>query len=438
MKRRTWAACVSLSTLTCLALGCGQDANDEGLPSESISSQALDAEAVAVPEAAAACTVSVSTPKELMVNALSIVEDPVRTRWTGSLTDAKDGAWQFGRLMTNMAGPNNASTFVRNWLAKWETARTVNGDLVPARLAMTTFVNSWPKKPDGSLDLTRAPLRLLAIVNRLDLRKPGNAGEGRFVFGVLDSAGNATSFTVILEYKMPAADAAAVRQWATDWHALGALTAGTAAYSDALQAITDRFAGKGVVPANVNGSSISQVRTNEILLNSPWELRQFTLGTTGQLRESPVTLTPNDQSNATPRLATFINTNAAAIKAQTHTVPLSFQGTPFLGGASSNLLQFWDAPGITDNQARSMFSLNTCNGCHGAETGLFFLQINPRGVGQVAGLSSFLTGIGSSVTDPKGTTRSFNDLARRNVDLKKVLCAAPGAPLGGTTGSRVH
>ena len=177
-----------------------------------------------------------------MGNALSVVEDPVRTRWTGSLTNAQDGAWPFGRLMTNMAGPNNASAFVRNRLGKWETARTVNGDLIPARPAMTTLISNWPNNADGSLDLTRAPLRLLALVNRLDLSKMGNAGEVRFVFGVLDSTGNATSFTVT------------------------------------------RFAGKGVVPANINGSSISQVRTNEIALDSPWALRQFTLGSAGRTR----------------------------------------------------------------------------------------------------------------------------------------------------------
>jgi hypothetical protein len=55
--------------------------------------------------AAATCPVAVG--RELMITAVSVVEDPVRTKWTGSLANKNDGAWQFGRLMTAMAGTKN-------------------------------------------------------------------------------------------------------------------------------------------------------------------------------------------------------------------------------------------------------------------------------------------------------------------------------------------
>ena len=69
----------------------------------------------------------------------------------------------------------------------------------------SVVTDAWPKTADGHIDLTRAPLRLLAIVNRMDLRdlSKGSAGEGRFVFGVLDGNGNPLEFTLILEYRLP-------------------------------------------------------------------------------------------------------------------------------------------------------------------------------------------------------------------------------------------
>ena len=74
-----------------------------------------------------------------------------------------------------------------------------------------------------------------------------------------------------------------------------------------------------------------------------------------------------------------------------------------------------------------LFSLNTCNGCHGAETDTSFLHVFPRSLGQEASLSGFLTGI--TVDDPiDGTVRTFDDLGRRNADLAGLLCPVEVVP----------
>jgi len=100
-----------------------------------------------------------------------------------------------------------------------------------------------------------------------------------------------------------------------------------------------------------------------------------------------------------------------------------------------------------DNNARHIISINTGTGCHGGEgktsvgnlihdpvsvTHNPFLQIAPQATGVKATLSAFLTGDPSQpdglfmVTDPSGrpagapTIWSFNDLARRNVDLQEL------------------
>ena len=377
----------------------------------------------------------VRTSRELMIKGLSVVEDPVRTTPGDPASDPRAGVWTFGRLMENMAPtPGAAPDMVEQLFNSWLTSRTVNGFTVPARPSLQSQVlAAWPRTPDGKLDLARSPLRLLTIVNRIDVRDlaHGHAGEGRFVFGVLDPQGNPLAFTVILEYHLPAATQADVLGWANDWHALGNLPFPSEQYNAALQAVTTRFSGRNAAPGQVNGSALSQLRTNEIALSSPWELREFTLApTTGFLQESTVKLTPDPSFDGTPTLAAFINANESAILAEQHTVPDTFQGSPFLGGASLNNLNAWTAPGIDNNEARHHFSLNTCNGCHSAaETGTFFLHVNPRFPGNEAQLSGFLTG--TTVSDPVTfEPRTFNDLVRRRDDLTQLVCTPAPAPNG--------
>ncbi|XXX78961.1 LamG domain-containing protein [Sorangium sp. So ce134] len=363
--------------------------------------------------------------KELLIRDVAVVEDPVRT--TG------DGVWTFKHLMEAMAPtPSQAPAMVEQVFQSWLADRTINGHVVPARPQIGPLVlDSWPRV-DGALDLSRAPLRLLAIVNRLDVRNlaDGKAGEGRFVFGVTDSSGAPLQFTMILEYRLPATTEAEVLDWASHWHELHALALGSPAYNAKLAEITERFAGRDAEPGRVNGSALAQLRTNEIALAGPWELREFTLSpATGLLQPDTVKLTPDVSFMGQSIVADFINQNEASILTETHSVPDVFQGLNFLGGSSINDFPRppWNAPGIANNEARHKFSLNTCNGCHGTEAQTVFLHITPRFAGFPADISAFLEG--TDVLDPVDgvTVRHLDDLARRANDLSQLLCAVPGA-----------
>jgi hypothetical protein len=405
---------------------------------------AENADPPAIDPTAVSCPASIDVEKELMIRNLSVVEDPIRTHWTGSLTDPADGAWTFGRLMTNMAGSRDPEAFIRHWLALWATPQVVvNGFGVAARPSIQAVLDIWPKTVDGKgkLDLTRAPLRLLAIVNRMDLRSlaDGNAGEGRFVFGVLGPAGTEIPFTISLDYELPATSQSDVDQWARLWYGLGDKQ--PAEYNAALQEITDKFAGRNARPSAPNGSALGQLRTNERAIGSPWELREFHIdAATGQLEEAPVAQTPEFTLNGTHTVADFINANETAILARTHVVPLTFEGAPFLGAAAPNpdMFNFWSASGVKSNEARHLFSLATCNGCHSGETESGLQHVNPRAAGRVAELSGFLRG--TTVHDPVdfSTTRTFNDLARRANDLSGLLCSTVPAQLTPINTARVH
>ena len=375
----------------------------------------------------------VFTGRELMITDLSVVEDPIRTTWNGPLTDPRTGAWTFATLMQNLAPtPADAPALVQQLVNTWLTDQHVGGFTVPARPSIQQLViDPWPTLADGSLDLTKAPLRLSAIVNRLDVRNldQGKAGEGRFVFAFLDQFGNPLQFTLIVEYALPATTDADVLTWANRWHALSSNPFPSETYNAALQALTTQFTGAGVSPGQPNGSALAQLRTNEIALSFQWELREFHLSpTTGFLQEAGVALTPDLSLDGAPAVADFVNQNQASILTQIFTVPPTFEGQPFQGGSSINPIAFWQAPGIVDNDARQLFSLNTCNGCHGPETGTNFLHIAPRFQGQPSQLSGFLTGI--TLPDPvSGVPRTFGDLAARRADLTSLVCSPPpGSP----------
>lgn len=376
-------------------------------------------------DAAAACGVALSTingGRELVIRATTIVDDPVRTQWDGNPTAADSGVWHFGRLMTHMAGDRDPSDFVESWLELWVTNRMVNGQTIPSRAAMQDLVlDEWPRLGNGKLDLTQAPMRLLAIVNRVDLASTNDAGEGRFVFGVLGPDGSALPFTVILEYDLPLS-AMSLQEWTNAWHELSAFAPGSSDYKTRLQALTMAFAGPDVLPSRPNGSAISQVRSNEIALDAPWELREFKLDTDGNLRQRTVALTPKGSIDGTNQLGRYVNANEAQILGGTHTVPFTFEDVSFRGGGIENQIDFWSAPNIANPTARHLFSLGTCNGCHGAETGTFFLHINPREPGQVAALSGFMTGIDVVDPDDGSTTRTFGDISRRRKRVRDILC----------------
>jgi hypothetical protein len=422
--------------------------------------------------------------KSLVITNLKVVENWDRTfnPCTGAGTPM--GRWTFGYLMTQMANQPvtgiHPSTFVRNWLNKWMNNQTVNGWTVAQRQKIQTLViDPWVAASGGPhrpLNLAIAPFKLLAIVNRVDMRSAGrgygggSAGEGRFVFGVIDRTGTGgidpypgtgsrncreTQFTVIAEYGIDRRGCA-IRDWGRQWYNLKFHALGSPSYNAALQAITDQFTVANAAPHKPNGSALNQLRTNEVelqlgVVNPPvWELREFKIGgeppvNPGQLEEVTVKLTPDLSRNRTALLTDYVNLNTPTILTQTHVVPLIFNGQLFLGGSSLaprnpglpvDVNTHWNNgrwPVITNREARHLFSLNTCNACHTGETNTVFTHIKPAPFGTEAGLSGFMNGITPvtgvvpfRVDDPAdgAPSRKFNEFRRRRIDLD-ILVHSP-------------
>jgi hypothetical protein len=386
----------------------------------------------------------VKTSRELMIRHPGVVDDPSRTSFDGPPDDLRTGAWTFGRLMERAApSPAQAAELVERLFNSWHSEQMINSFVVaPRELVKPVFVDDWPRTSDGRLDIQRAPLRLLAITNRFDLRdlEAGHAGQASFIFGLTAFGMPMESFNFILDYAVPTSTDAGLAEWARAWHALSSYPFPSEEYNAALQAITDRFTARGAAPGRQNGSALIALRTNEHGMSETfdflWQLREFRLGASGFLEPTTTERTPADHFNGSQTLADFVNANEAAIIAERHVVPASFQGAPFLGGASHSTI--WSAPNMND-LARHKFSVNTCNGCHSFETQTPFQHVSNREVGEEAQLSQFLTGFDLREPLQPGQPAHMDDLLRRNVDLKAIVCSPepPAATLRKGI-SRVH
>lgn len=409
----------------------------------------------------------VDPAKSLVITNVKVVEDPKRTFNPCTNTGTPMGAWTFGRLMTEMANQPltgiQPSVFVRKWLDKWMADQTTaNGWTAAKRQQIKQLViDPWEAASGGPgmpLNLSKAPFRLLAIVNRVDLRGAssayggGNAGEGRFVFGVMDmrptggidpytgqptTACTETQFTVIIEYGIDRSGCFAIQNWGLQWYNLKFHVLGSASYNAALQAITDQFTKANAAPKKPNGSALNQLRTNEIALRNPppdqfWQLREFRLPKgNGHLFEANAKQTPHETLRNTDLTANYVNANTVAILNGTYVVPDFWLGQKFLtnasdvpGGPPPPATVFWNngpTVAIISRPARHEFSLGTCSSCHHSETSTAFTHIKPAPFGTPAGLSGFMTGIW--VQDPADGApwRNFNEFKRRAIDLDKLV-----------------
>ena len=399
-------------------------------------------------------SITVSRSGSILINDPQVIAD---TRAVGT------GPWSFGFLMREIfelaAAPGTAPTAlakedsaIRGMLDQFTSSTAVNTFVAaPRSTTRSTILSAWgtTKGTDGKsyLSFEKAPFKLVAITNRLDIVKKGqaavNAGEGRFIFAFTGNGGTAM---FILEYDLPigaaSAQGATLATWVNGWQnlknhlkdtnasragvqpseALGALqfpsTQSKANYLAALQALTDKFASR---KAQNNGTAtqaaISQVRTNEFL-QGPWELRELARvrqGATVALKLTTVKNNPNTTFRSGQNgFSNWINanvtcptgaTNVAACSFNTADglLPATFAGasgtTALLAASSINDSGSWFV-GKTDLKHRFV-ALNTCSGCHQTETNTSFVQINQSG-----NPAQFLK----------------DDVVRRALNLKNLVC----------------
>lgn len=505
--------------------GCATVGEDAGQPGEATVGQSVLTNCSSLPTMAQMSSIPTIVPeKELIIRDLKVVEDPCRTTWTATGCAAGTlGAWTFGQLMATMSGDSNvlsarAKTFVNTWLQSWLRPQTnVNPDR-PQTVAPRPFIGGallfkWLQastcsvaavtgqsdaNPDHwltaltacSLDLKLAPLRLLAIANRVDLdgrdySGNGAPGELRFVFGVHNPttpASTTINAEFILEYHLP--NTLQSFSWAWLFHNLSAVdfNAVSPSFASQLQDITNMVVGPNAQPGNPNnGSSIAQIRTDENVFDSTaakqWEFRQFGFrgcaspSTACQLSQIPVDQTPPTSINNSVELTTWLQQNAGPIATSHHVVPKSKLAASSLSpqlpnstvwnttGDPINGFALIDPDRLTSYTARHNFAFSTCNGCHYLETSnttQLLFHINPRAQGARAQLSAFLDrtlvadpsnpgypDVNNKLTvpdpnqepyDPFSTLYfDYNEIWRRACEVRRIFAGFP-LPMSSPTG----
>jgi hypothetical protein len=415
--------------------GGGAGYSDAGLP--------------ASPNPPAACpSVSVDRFRELMLVDPSVIGD------SRAQNSADDHTWSFRQRLEDLnADPAAAGPLADAWLDQWKslTEVPVSTDPAAASIPITPrpsvdqvlrcpwLQQSFDNYCDAAcgacqgrrLDLTQAPFRLLAIANRIDLAAGGacgsDGGELRFVYGVTTPGTMASlPMTVIFEYHVALRAGESLRDWATAWHALGAVQPGPA-LADQLATVV----GRGLARATLH-----RVLTNDGAfgppLGLPWEMRQFVPAATDagvtRLLEVAVAQTPRLTLMSSADLGQWIDANASSVLAGDNKLDARFLAS----SAPIPTFDFAWHTAASDPAVNTAFNHNTCNGCHGGRTS------DDIPFQHVAGPVS------NGYYDPSGQTSvrlskvlnnpgHDDELGRRERGMATVLCTSCGGA-GGSTG----
>lgn len=370
----------------------------------------------------------------------------------GALADNADTSapFSFRAQMQWLAGTGrDPLELTQAWLSRWENASEVGPELAPvvprtrlrtvlgepwlgeSGVSLAQYVTPEPEpegsydpEPEGSYDpaasggseagdeptadWSRAPFRLIAIVNRVDLAADacsGSAGELRYIYAALDPrSGDALDLTLILEVPYPSTRTAA--EWARAWKELGALSGQD--YADGLAALTLEIQ-TDADPLRV------RLRSNEVALSEPgaplWELREFQLQVEQEaleLVQVPLALTP--RADADPaELSAYVLEHAEEIERAGAVLPESLRA----GSAVVETADFsWNVLGVSERLRRA-FSVQTCNGCHGGDTAsLPFRHIGPgASLEDPAELSRFLYDPGAPTDELRRRAAAFDTLS---------------------------
>jgi len=303
---------------------------------------------------------------ELMIINTNVVEDgSVESQGGGQLGRTYDaclsvpgnplGAWTFRKLWMSVVNTTSvpvAEQALQSFLGNWQSNQTINTNFVviprnsssDPSLGMSGLLQNWPKDPAFNSNCTgghcpslEAPVRLNAIVNRIDLSgQPSQTagGELRFVFGVTAGVGSegqcfvdkgngqgppSVFFNIIFEFHVPSSYT--LSQWAAAWDSLPKDNfdyencPSDGCYVPLLEStITDKVvqATSCTDPNGNPNTCLFHIRTNEFELRDEnlqngnfWEQREFYIQTYGPpniIAEKDVAQTPDGSFNTAGQL----------------------------------------------------------------------------------------------------------------------------------------
>ena len=318
------------------------------------------------------------------------------------------------------------------------------------------FMQAWQSDQGlGGLDLrwkqpiTQAPVRLLGVINRLDLAELKSRGvdrndgamcgaEVRFVYAALSSL-QAGYLNLIVEFVLPCISKPAFHAYAARWNDLRTLPGpapGSPYYRSLEWLLTEATGHANCVRLRVS------MRNDNV-----WDVHQFAFQSKGLARQLLFRQPNVGKVSCDPRslFSGFVQNNLPQILASQYSIPAPLGAQ--IERLSPILAALTLAPGIGGayyERARYSLSINSCLGCHGIETGTQFNHLQYRRRGESSRLSNFLAGPSQDVVTDQpwspgapplacvngthGDVRFFNDLVRRHLFLNIARRLDPAAP----------
>jgi len=273
---------------------------------------------------------AVAVDKEMLITALEVVDSPEANY---------PGVWSFGHLVDEAFGPAESRKVVAAWLESWANGSgpgCAEENRIQGRENFHKVVIAPWMARDGYQDgqkeawlpnLSNAPFRLLAIVNRMDLARPedvssgstndgppggyssgssfakAEGGEARLIYGAVNAKGEPLEggMTLIFEYGLDAAQRERASDWAKAWHQLGEhqnfddayradLTKLTRLFTDKRPKTETRAAGQPRETdlhdrlreeSSSESRQLLRIRSNDGACGKLRELRQFDVAATG-------------------------------------------------------------------------------------------------------------------------------------------------------------
>ncbi len=337
--------------------------------------------------------------------------DDIRSERSLLIRDSEiidDAAFRLSTVLGKLAPPGRVDEFAAGFIKQVGAGVSFeNGATAKTRDGFAAFLEELQPDSPGVAQRLSKLLPITALINRLDLTKPGNCGEARLSYALTRAYSDGNQrMTLIVELVVPD-DGHGCRSVAQRWAELSMQDSAEARRTALIAFYSELLKPEG----------LGQIRTNEFLNRTgkePWELREFHRNSDGFLQAVPVAQTVDQRFAADAGFLTWVQNNATALLAENAVIPASY-----LGAASTEdggRLKLNGAAGISSSVENAL-NQQSCAGCHLTETNSPFVHIGER-LGKFAGTE--YQPIGRAVLD------SFlqKELPARAEHLSQVLHAA--------------
>lgn len=322
-----------------------------------------------------------------------------------------DAAFSVSTVFGKLAPTGQVDKFVASLLAEMGSQKTLpSGASARQRTGFSTFVKELSPETPGVAQRLASLLHPTALINRIDLTKPGTCGEARLTYALTRAYTDGNQrMTLIVELRVPD-DGNGCKTVAQRWAELSVLDSAeerktrlVALYADLLKPET-----------------LGQLRTNEFLNRTavePWELREFHLGATGLPELAPVAQTVGTRWAANTQFRAFLKDNAQALHAGNLVIPDSYLAAT--SKEDGGRLNFSSSDPVIQGAEKDL-NAQSCAGCHLTETKSPFVHIGER-LGKRNPSGSGYLPVGRAVID--GFLQQ--ELVTRAKYLRSVLSGAP-------------